>query len=76
MATTVSGWSSSELDTRIADIKSAIDAAVQGKAYSFEGRSVTRQDLKALREQMAYYVAEKNRIDRGGIRVRTVVPKP
>lgn len=75
MATTVSGWTASELDTRISAIKDAIAAAETGKAYTFNGRSVTRQDLSALREQMAYYVGEKNRLDRNGVRVRRMVPK-
>ena len=75
MSTTTSAWTSAELDTRIASLKTAIDAAVNGKAYSFNGRAVTRQDLKELRSQMDYYVAEKNKLDRSGIRVRRGVVK-
>lgn len=75
MATTVSGWTAAELDTRIASLKTAIDAAVNGKAYTFNGRSVSRQDLPDLRDQMAYYVGEKNALSRGGIRVRRGIVK-
>lgn len=75
MATTVSGYTSDELDTLITAIKAAITAALAGRAYTFNGRSVSRQDLAELRKQMAWAVAEKNRIDRGGIRVRRGIPK-
>lgn len=75
MATTYSAWTSAELDTRIASLKLAIDAAVNGKAYNFNGRGVTRQDLPELRKQMDYYVAEKNKRDGQGIRVRRWVGK-
>ena len=75
MATTYSAWTSAELDTRIASLKTAIDSAVNGKAYTFNGRGVTRQDLPELRRQMDYYVAEKNKADRSGIRVRRGIVK-
>ena len=73
MATTYSAWTSAELETRIASLKLAIDAAIAGKAYTFNGRSVSRQDLSELRKQMDYYVAELNKLDRSGIRQRVGV---
>ena len=75
MATTVSAYTADELDTLIASAKLAIAAAQGGKAYSFQGRSVARQDLKMLQDHLAWCVAEKNKLDRGGIRARRVIPQ-
>jgi hypothetical protein len=73
--TTYSAWTAAELTVRIAAIKDAIAAAEKGRSYTLEGRSVSRQDLQALRDQLSYYVGELNKLDRSGIRTRRGVMK-
>lgn len=47
-----------DIETDIDDVRSAIKAARQGQSYSFGGRSVTRADYRALRDELAELYAE------------------
>lgn len=55
-----------EIDSTIAIIKTAYAAVLSGKAYTLStggtSRSVTRQDMGALRDELRYWEAERARV--------------
>lgn len=58
-------WTRDELLSLLADWKAAYKAASTGKSYTIAGRSLTRQDIPAIREQLAYLERELASLSRG-----------
>ena len=54
-----------ELLNEIANWKAAYSAASTGKSYSIAGRSLTRQDLPLIREQLAFLQREMRALTTG-----------
>lgn len=75
MATTVSGLTVAQLDAIIAACNTALLNNVGTVSYTFNGRSHTKRSTKEIIETLTWAVAEKNRLDRGGIRVRRGIVK-
>jgi len=64
-----------EIAEDIADVRKAIKAARSGQSYSFGGRSVTRADYRALREELADLIAEQSATEsaqRGMVGIRGI----
>lgn len=64
-------YTSAQLIQLIQDVDAAIAAALNNKSYELDtgqGRQkVTRQDLKQLRQQREYWVAELEAVDQNGL---------
>lgn len=56
-------WTRDELLKQIDLWKAAYTAASTGKTYSIEGRSLTRQDLPEIRNQLDYLKGELDALD-------------
>lgn len=64
--TTYSIWTKSELIEQLDAWKAAYKAASTGKSYTIQGRSLTRYDLKEIRDQLAYLQGELASLENGG----------
>lgn len=66
---------SDTLEDKLTRVQTAI-AAIEtgGQSVSYEGRTVTKGDLKTLYERESYLEKKIERKTRGGIRVRGGVP--
>ncbi len=58
-------WTKEELHSSLADWKAAYKAASMGKSYTIGGRSLTRQDLPQIREQLDYLGRELRALEHG-----------
>ena len=55
-----------ELQTALADWKKAYLAVSSGKSYSIGSRSLTRQDVATIREQISWLSAQLDELDNPG----------
>jgi len=66
---------SETLEEKLTRVQTAIAAVESGaQSVSYEGRSVTKADLKTLYERETYLEKRIERASRGGIRIRGGVP--
>lgn len=59
-------WTREELLSALADWKAAYKAASTGKSYAIGGRTLTRYDLKDIRDQLFYLENQLAALQRGG----------
>ena len=52
----------------------AEDRVAAGQSYTINGRSLTRANLKEIRETITYWNNQVQRLNRGGIRVGGITP--
>lgn len=67
-----------QAEQRLADYMAAEEKVLSGQAYSIAGRSLTRANIKEIREGIDYWnakVATLNAAAFGRGRARTMVPK-
>ena len=62
----MSVWSREELLLLIADWKAAYNAVASGTSYSIGTRSLTRQDVAEIRDQLDFLQRELEALDSGG----------
>lgn len=67
-------WTCDELHAALAEWKAAYRAASHGKSYTIAGRTLTRQDIGDIRDQLDYLQRQLNSLTRGAgpVRVRAV----
>ncbi|WP_300786837.1 hypothetical protein [uncultured Desulfovibrio sp.] len=67
-------WTRDELLALLADWKAAYRAASHGKSYTIAGRTLTRQDIGDIRDQLDYLQRQLDSLTRGAgpVRVRAV----
>lgn len=67
-----------QAEAKLVLILAAYDKAVAAQSYSISsgggGRSTSRQDLDSLEKAISFWEKKVERLTRGGIRVRGVVP--
>lgn len=69
-----------EIDEIIAELKLAYRAAVAGSSYTINlggtSRTISRQDVVKLREELQYWQLERQKVESGnlGIRMRFLTP--
>lgn len=52
----------------------AEDRVASGQSYTINGRSLTRANLKEIRETITYWNSMVQRLTRGGVRVGGITP--
>jgi hypothetical protein len=72
-------WTLKEIDGFIANLKSAYTSAISGKNYTINtggtSRSVTRNDIVSLLNQIEYWQLEKSKLDGdSGIPTKFITP--
>ncbi len=67
-------WTREELLVALAEWKAAYRAASHGKSYSIAGRTLTRQDIGDIRDQLDYLQRQLDSLTRGAgpVRVRAM----
>ena len=67
-------WTREELLVTLAEWKAAYRAASHGKSYSIAGRTLTRQDIGDIRDQLDYLQRQLDSLTRGAgpVRVRAM----
>lgn len=58
-------WTRPELEEQIRLYKAALKACASGASYTIGTRSLTRQDMAAIREHLDYLAGELAALDRG-----------
>ncbi len=58
-------WTKEELHSLLAHWKAAYKAAATGKSYTIGGRSLTRQDLSEIRNQIDFLGRELRALESG-----------
>ncbi len=56
-------WTKEELEEQIAAYKNALLTCSQGKAYTIGSRSLTRSDMKEIKEMLDYFEEELNKLE-------------
>lgn len=57
-------------EAKLTEYLDAETAVLSGQSYSIGGRSLTRANLREIREGILYWNSMVQRLDRGGIKVR------
>lgn len=65
----MAGITLAQAEAKLATWLDAEDKVAAGQAYSIGGRSLTRADLKAIRETIEYWDNKVKRLSGGGIKV-------
>lgn len=60
---------------RLSEYLAAEAAVLSNQAYTIAGRSLTRANLREIREGVEYWDRVVNRLARGGISIRLGVPR-
>ena len=66
----MAGITAEQAQTRLDEYMAAESAVLAGQSYSIGGRSVTKANLKEIRDGISYWTRQATRLDRGGIKVR------
>lgn len=70
----MAGITLAQAEAKLATWLDAEDKVATGQSYSIQGRSLTRANLKEIRETIDYWDSKVQRLTRGGIRVRGMTP--
>ena len=64
-----------QIESELAEVKTAISAALSAQTWEQGGRAETRARLEALEAREAKLERKLARANRGGLRVQNVVPR-
>ena len=70
----MAGITLTQATAKLALWMTAEDKVAAGQSYSIAGRTLTRANLKEIRETIDYWDRKVQRMTRGGIRVRSGAP--
>lgn len=60
------------LKTRLTKYLNAEEAILLNKSYTIAGRTFTKEDLKDVQNGIEYYTKKIEKLERGGIRSRSI----
>jgi hypothetical protein len=70
----VAAFTLAQARAKLDEWKLAETKVAEGQAYQIAGRIMTRADLAAIAERIAFYSKLVTNLERGGIRIRQGVP--
>jgi len=70
----MAGITKAQADARLTEYLTAEQKVLGGQSYQIAGRSMTRANLKEIRDGIDYWNGMVLRLSRGGIPARGVIP--
>lgn len=72
----MAGITKAQAEARLTDYLNAEEKVLSGQSYNIGGRTLTRADLKAIREGIEYWERKVKKLNKtgGGLPVRGVTP--
>ena len=71
----MAGITKAQAEAKLATWLAAEDKVASGQSYSIGGRSLTRADLKAIRDSIQYWNEMVQTLPRDGIKIKGVTPQ-